>query len=380
LGERMYLGCSSLEELDSAFISKWQALENRALEANAFLSPSFILPAARHLNTGTRPFCLHVHRGSSRSGELVGLGVFERRLGSKMFPLPHVAAYTASKEAFLTGFQVDPEYAEEVVQKLFRHLAGLTNSHGIVFDQRSLDTEQARLLDHVADQSGHSWIGTSYERPCLDRTAVTNLYPNDFLSKGSLKKRRRGWRELEADGNTSFVTIDCADEMARHDAIDEFLRLEGLGWKSEEGTAMVCDKDLVAFFRDTCTRFASSDRLLITQIRTGDTIISSTCNFFSGGTGFAYKLGWDPDYRRARPGFLQEVELAILFRDRMTHLTDFDSCTAEDTFLQLLWPGTRTVSFGTFPTTRLGLITATARRDLRKLKKQALQFASNFKR
>ena len=344
--------------LDVRFINQWLELESAALEPNAFLSPNFVLPAAHYICPNQEPFCVFVYDGAADDGELHGLGIFERKQGNRTFPLPHVAAFVAPQETFLTGLLLKPDRASECIAALFEYFGHHPNTHGVLFEQRCLNSEQGNLITSTASKNGIPWIGRTYTRPILDNDVIPNDYPRGHLSRNSLKKWRRGMRVLQSNGAVTFdFIIENATETA---IIDEFMRLENDGWKGDAGTSILSHPSRELFFREMCANFGRHQNLIWTQTLINGTVISSTCNLVSGRHGFAYKLGWDRGWSAARPGILQEVELAGQFQKNLKEIDAFDSCVDENSYLHGLWPGVRQIATGVFPITRTGVLAARA--------------------
>jgi CelD/BcsL family acetyltransferase involved in cellulose biosynthesis len=133
--------------------------------------------------------------------------------------------------------------------------------------------------------------------------------------------------------------------------IERFIDLEHLGWKGQEGTSLRSRPEDEQFFREMIGEFAAHDRAVFTELSVGDTVVASTSNLISGKRGFAFKLGWHPNYHRMAPGLLNEVEFIrnapAVFRD-----IDFiDSGAAEGSFLEELWSERRAVVSGAYAAT-----------------------------
>ena len=80
-------------QVDEAFVADWLDLEARAVEGDVFLSPHFILPALKHLDSRKRLLMLAIYRSDPDGDCLIGLGTFIARPPVARFPLPHLDAY-----------------------------------------------------------------------------------------------------------------------------------------------------------------------------------------------------------------------------------------------------------------------------------------------
>ena len=108
------------EELDAFTIASWEDLEQRSLEGNAFLSPSFVIPAMRHLAVPVerqRALFVFVEK-TTASKEVIGAAIFEESPGTLHFPVPHLKAFR-SMHSYLSGLLFDRNSAREAARALF---------------------------------------------------------------------------------------------------------------------------------------------------------------------------------------------------------------------------------------------------------------------
>ena len=358
-----------VNQLNSGFVGQWQDLEERSLEPNAFLSPHFVLPALRHLSTNSRPELLAFEIDTPNGPQLVGVGVFEFVTHTKLVPFPHMRAYLAPGNTFLTGLLIDQEYGQEVVTAFFefaRHSRGPWSC--IEFVQRTADSEFAQLLESSATSFGYQWQGWKFERPIFHPRHLSAVSLEKSLSKNRRKKVRRNRKHLQSLGELSFHVIRSSEKMQSH--ADEFLRLENCGWKGKEGSSLLSDTPATAFFRETVDRFSSQGRMMFTELRIDDEVIASTTNFVAANAGFAFKSGWNTEYKEYSPGVQQEVELARAAQDRMSDLEYFDSGTDMDSWVETLWPQSRTITSGVFCSSALQRLVVEQMLRLRRLKRR----------
>lgn len=342
-----------LEELDAVAIREWRALEHRALEANAYLSPDFVLPATRHLRGDADPVPLFVYAHDGISRQLVGVGVFEERGPSRRFPLRHLCAYR-SLHSFLTGLLVDRNHAERALDAFFDYFLDAGSGwHGVEFVERTADTELDRLLQAAAARKGLHW--QEFHR-CSRAVLVPAEAGESGLEAVLPRSRRRDCdrlrRRLAEQGDLAWHLKRGRDVDA--ECIERLVQLEHLGWKGEEGTSLRARHGHDVFFRDMMGRFASDGRAFFTELQLNGRVIATSGNLESGGAGFAFKIGWDPGYRRSAPGLLNELEFVRAAPIRCSDLSYIDSGAEEGSFIDELWPGRRQLVSGVFITTTLG--------------------------
>jgi hypothetical protein len=136
--------------------------------------------------------------------------------------------------------------------------------------------------------------------------------------------------------------------------VDDFLRLEHSGWKAESGTSLRSSAGDEAFFRAMTGRFADAGRAFFTELELDGVAVASTANYVSGGAGFAFKVGWDEQYRKFGLGILNEGELVRQAATVCPDLSFMDSGAAEGSFIDKLWPQRRHLVTVFLPTSAWG--------------------------
>ena len=364
---RFQVFTAHLNDIDDKMIAAWRALERRALAANAYLSPNFVLPALKHLGSGTAPLLVFVERHFEGVSELAGMGVFEHCPANRQFPLPHLSAY-ASRHSYLSGLLVDRACAEAVVSAFFDFFVSPgARWHGIMFNRRLAAGPLAELLEQTGRERGVAWNESfRNHRAILVPAQAGEDYLAIHLPHSRQKDLRRRMRRLGEHGAVSWrarvgaeVTTDC---------IDRFIELEHMSWKGTAGTSLRSVPTEEAFFREMADSFRERDQLFFTELVVDREVVASTSNLVSGNAGFAFKLCWHPAFAKTAPGLLNEVELIrhapTLFRD----LQYLDSGSAEGSFMEELWAGRQWLTSGIFPTTSIGRQARRAMQQMRRVK------------
>lgn len=357
-------------EIDAATHAAWARLEEHALEPNAYLSPHFVLPAVRHLESIRRPIILFVEKDGV---DLVGVGVFTLRGPSRQFPLPHLAAYL-SRHSYLSGLLVDKREAEPIVGALFDFVrTHRPRWHGVTFSRRSAEGPLAGALAAAGLSRGIHWHEEyGSQRATLVPAEAGPVYLDTVLKGGRLKGLRRQARRLQEMGRVEWQAMRGSDLPGR--AIDRFVELEHLGWKGTEGTSLRSQPEDEAFFREVVDGFKNEGRAWFTELSLDGTVISSTSNFVSGRAGFAFKIGWDPAYTKLSPGMLNEVELIRRAPELFGDLEYLDSGAGEGSYIDEFWAGRRRLTSGLYPTTGLGRRALTIIGAARSVKRQFRRF------
>ncbi len=352
-----------LAELTDLDRQAWARLEARSAEPNAFMSPHFVLPALAHLDSGASPVLMWIERAAGGLKELVGVGVFRYSLGTRTFPWPHLTAYQC-EHSYLGGLLVDAEAVRPVVEAIQSFLSRRSCVwKGLELPKVHTAGPLAESISALSNKrSQPSRMLGVQERAMLTLADCGEALLRDTLGK-KLNEVNRCMRRLEELGTVSW---HCLREGIPAESIEDFLRLEHLGWKGESGTSVRSTSSGEAFFRDMVARFdADGHRALFTELRIDGQAVASTCNFVSGQMGFAFKVGWDPAHRKLGPGMLNEVEFIRHARSHCADLKVFDSGASADSFINRLWPERRDLGLLLMPSSRMASIALAATQRLR---------------
>jgi CelD/BcsL family acetyltransferase involved in cellulose biosynthesis len=352
VGAPMRARSLAAQELSAQDIAAWSALESRALEHNAYLSPHFVFPALRHLDPHLPVQILVIERAAPGCVQWVGLGVFQLSARSSTFPMAHLAAYR-SEHSFASGVLLDREHAKDALLAMLAHVRALPgNVHGIDFGHTWADGAQAELMRGAfAEESLTISVYKTVERSVLDcqsigDAALAAIAPNKRQDLERRAKRLRG------RGSVTWATECAAQQVPR--CTEDFLELEAARWRGRQGSALRDCPRGAAFFRECMAGFASEGRALFTELRLDGKLIATTSNVISGNTGFAFKIGWDLAYKNFSPGWLNELEFLRQPSPATAGLTHFDSGASPGSYIDDLWPGRRTMAGTAVALTQVG--------------------------
>jgi CelD/BcsL family acetyltransferase involved in cellulose biosynthesis len=362
----------SLSDLDEDLTSAWRHLECRAAECNAYLSPDFVLPALRHLRRDPQPLLLLIWRRDGIGQRLIGLGVFVPRKGRRRFPLPHLEAYRCP-HTFLTGILMDRDDQQAALEALCVYLSmPRVPWFGVEFMERLGDG----LLDRVQCGTGdfdkvrwHQYYGR--RRAILVPAARQDPLARVHADSHADKELRRKWRRLEEKGQVEWGV--AMGRQVNADCTETFLRLEDQGWKRERGKSMLSRPGHAAFFREMIESFGRDGRVFFAELRVGGRVIASTSNLVSGNLGFAFKIGWDPEFAKLSPGILNEREFVRRANDLLSHLAYIDSGAEQGSYIEELWPDRVSVVSGVLVAGRIGKALLPAIVRARELKRRLLR-------
>ncbi len=351
MNSRFSLSVLQPSDVGADLMEAWSDLERRAADPNAFLSPYFVMPAIQHLESGKNILMLFVERECSGIKDLVGVAIFKIQKPTRKFPLPHLLAFE-TVHSYLSGFLIDKDHTDRVLELIYGYV---TNSnqpwHGLKVNNVAPDLIFSTEGNMLAKERGMNWTTLSTWHRAVAYPAEQNEQILSSLSKQQQKNYRKRLRGLEEIGRVDWYLVSGEESLER--SADEFIRLEHMGWKGEEGTSLYSNPDHTRFFRDVVAGFNREKRVYFTELALNDRTISSTSNLISGRGAFAFKIGWDPTYTKFSPGILNEIQ----FMERLNSLSDLefvDSCAEPNSYLNELWTGRREIIKGIYTFTKLG--------------------------
>lgn len=353
-------------EINSKLISAWDELEARAIVPNAFLSPHFVLPALRYLESSDNTFGLFVERSSGGLPELVGVALFQARKPTRKFPLKHLAAF-ASVHSYLSDFLIDQEDAHHALKEIYGYLTNKQHAwHGLYLSNISVDglfTEEAQA---IATDFGMKWKLFEQWSRAIFLPGQLERDPLGHLSKGQKKNHYRSQRKLQELGTLEWVVQRGTQSLQK--SIEEFVRLEHMGWKGEGGTSLYSNANHLRFFIEMMTGFNQKGRAFFTELKLNGKNIASTSNLISGKVGFGFKVGWDIEYAKYGPGTINEIKALEEGYKYISDLEYMDSSAGPDSYMNDLWPRRRELCEGMFCLTPAGRAALASVEIARKMK------------
>jgi hypothetical protein len=149
----------------------------------------------------------------------------------------------------------------------------------------------------------------------LDRTRASQRY--------NLRKR---YERLSRRGPVDVEVI--TERSAVHDAIQDGLRIEAAAWKGDEGTAILSDRDVTAFYTRLAEREAELGNLRLSFLRVGGKRIAFSYILRSQDALYGVKIGYDPDYHAYSPGHML---LNLILQEACANgYTEYDFLGADD--------------------------------------------------
>lgn len=161
---------------------------------------------------------------------------------------------------------------------------------GLSAVRREAESNGYRLVERVAMRS-----------PYVPLEGDFNAY-REALPRKLRKELGRLARRLADEGRVEYGFEDGSDRLDH--LLEEGFAVEGSGWKSENGTAIVSDDVTRRFYTDVARWAASRGTLVLAFLRLDGRPIAFDLCIEDAGAFYVLKGGFDVEYRRFGPGVL----------------------------------------------------------------------------
>lgn len=316
-----------------AIAAEWRDLAARALSPNVFYEPSFALAAAPVFGHGAGAVLVWSGTSPRRL-----LGFFPARIETRRYglKLPVLVGWTHPYAPLGTPL-VEREAAEPVIAAWLAHVAGDPALPGIVLlpflpEDSAFGAALAALLRRArmpaADFNRH-------RRALLAPAGERDHYLESALSAHRLKELRRIGRRLSEAGALMFTTATELPFVDR--AVQDFLALEGRGWKGRAGTAAADNAEVCYFFQTALHGLAAEGKVAVNRILIDGRTIAAAITLRSGDGAWFWKIAYDERFGRYSPGVLLTVALTEDLLDDL-QAASADSCaTADHPMIDHIW-------------------------------------------
>lgn len=319
----------------AALEAPWRALCARAAVPNAFMEPAFAQAVAEQFTQPVRVLLAWQAAPGPEGRRLVGAWLALLGRSRLSWPRPALispasavaylgtpvldrAALRPALRSLLLAMRRDPDlpdlvqigdFSAELLPELRAVLQEL--------DMRAATVERrrrARLLPHPDPTA--FWAGS--------------------MSKGRRQGLERQRRQLARAGVLAFTVVRAPEAVPA--AIEEFLALEGSGWKARRESALASDRATAALTRRMAEGLARRGLLAVHALRLDGRPLAMGIILYSGAGAFTWRTAFDENHRRASPGvLLLEDTTRELLTDPAVAVTD--SCNHRDAGFQAeRWP------------------------------------------
>jgi CelD/BcsL family acetyltransferase involved in cellulose biosynthesis len=315
-------------EAAEGHVDAWRELSARALEANVFAEPAFVLNALTHFAKSDRLRLLMIWEDASR-GRLIGAVVLEF---SAFSPGLAMAQVWQSNQAGLAALLLDRQLSAQALLGLMDWLAReRPNLVGLLVPTLDSSGLTMRMVDALGLQRGAPVRRFGQRsRAILGEARLAGGFQAGLPGK-RLKEWRRQMRRLKERGDVAFrVAGDGA-------AIEQFLALEATGWKGAQRTALSANADLAAFTRSMLAALAREARLSIHFLELDGEALATGIVLRSGDRAFYWKTAYAEAYAEFSPGLQLTLELSRAQQNDPS-IAMTDSCAIENhPMIDRLW-------------------------------------------
>lgn len=336
-GRAPYTRVIDPRHIDDAFRAAWDELGNRAAEPNVFARRWFVEPSLAQGNAASRCRLFAVEKDNS----LIGIfPVCDQRFYGRV-PMAHAANWT-HPNMFLAGTLI-ARGAEGDAWSAFFSALQVQRYNFALFGPLDRDGPAARGLVEAAEQGGFACrIVLQESRALLDSGLPSETYWQQTVPGKKRKELRRQERRLGELGVLAFEWLDEPADLLPW--CDDFLSLEGAGWKGREGSAMASDPTTERLFRNILAGAQAEGALAMCRLTLDRRPIAMLVTLIADGAGFSFKTAYDETLAAYSPGvLLQRYNIHLC---RHAKLDWIDSCARPDhPMIETLWTGRRALGW-----------------------------------
>jgi CelD/BcsL family acetyltransferase involved in cellulose biosynthesis len=184
--------------------------------------------------------------------------------------------------------------------------------HGLTMRELDADGPLAAAARRVSDTGGCRWVVLEASNSSCIEPAPSWEEFEQSLRKGRRREARRRRRRLAETGEVTFQVFK--ELRGLKPQLEEFFRLEGSGWKGEQGTAIRHSADTERFYDNVAAWAAENGLLRLTSMRVDGRPVAAGFAIDDGSRRHSLKVGYDEGYSQYGPGLLhrlEEIRLAI---------------------------------------------------------------------
>lgn len=325
-------------------VAAWQDLAQHAIEPNPVFEAECLLPAATWL-VGGSSMRLVVAEDDGRFFGCFPVVDFPGGIPpTRKWPMIHRPAKTTQvRRLRYDGTPLlRPERADEAVSAMLSVLTrsgGATDAGFLVFEAIDTGGPVAATFCTAAERmSLPVYSLRSWTRPMLIRRPEAT-YLSD-LDGSFLREIARRTRRLSEKLDGDIRVVDRSHDAA---AVDWLIAMEASGYKSQGDIALRSHAGEPEWFREMCSRFRETDRLLLFNLEVGDTVVASQLMLKAGQGLFGIQSAYDEGYSKFSPGVQLHLGFFKVFHDEFDSAY-LDTCTyAGNETLLRLYPDLRNV-------------------------------------
>jgi len=285
-------------EIVDALAEDWRLLLEEAEDDQPFYRPEWIGAYARAFASGKTLVVITARAG--RDLKAVLPLVEERGLFSGVPVRKWRSAVNAHPGRFEMVCSAGPEgeSAASAVWEFLREHAGWDILE-------FLYVPQGGALDRMVQLAARDGYPTAAlpmpSSPYVSMAGWNDSDPRFFGTEHKFQKDlRRRLRNLAAEGSIALEQVDGAEPQA----LENFYRLEGSGWKAREGSAISSRPETRQFYGEVAKAAGRFGYLTLYTLRLDERMIAGHFGLSYRGCYFSPKIAFDESFRKFAPGHL----------------------------------------------------------------------------
>ncbi len=324
----------------ASIIAPWRALCDKVAEENPFFEPWALLPALQHFaDENVKLAC--IWRGAGRE-QLVGLAPMRMMRGYARLPLRYWATWM-HRHCYYAAPLIRRGYEKAAMAALFELLCDGPHSQAMLRLPHLATTGAAvRAAANAADDDQrHHYNAGEFSRAALIAGSEAAPTLKTVICKKRAGKLQRLRNRLGERGNLSIRILTDSSKCSRW--TEEFLALEGKGWKGQRRTSLNSRHADADWFRTAVKGALEAGKLRFMRLDLDGRPIAMLIGW-GAGSGCSFKTCYDPEFARYSPGVLLEIEnTKALLSD--PDFVMMDSCAARDhPMINGLWKSRRAIT------------------------------------
>ncbi|KAB1070467.1 GNAT family N-acetyltransferase [Methylobacterium planeticum] len=342
---------AALHPLDpgAPYRAAWDALGREAFAANPFYEADYALAAAPAFGRGVQLLLVADRPPEEPGARLLALWPFRPSRTRWGLPLGVLVGWAHGYSALGV-----PLLARDAPERALSGLLAAPRALGLpprlLMSTLPQEGPFAELLAGCAARAGLRRAAYwPYARAFLDLQGLAPSERAAYLEHMPGKRRRKLrqlLKRLEAEAPLGLETARAPAALA--EALEDYIALEGAGWKGRAGTAITGRPAEIAFMRALVAALGAEGRIRIDRLRRGPRTLAAAILPITGGeagrTAWWLKIAHDEAEARNSPGVQLVHRLTRAVLDD-PDLAQVDSCAAGDYRLaEMFWTGRRSLA------------------------------------
>lgn len=290
-----------------ALKTEWDTLFAKMRDQNPFFSFDWIkIWLVKFLND--RPLLIYLFKDSEGETVCILPLVRDKQMffGMKM----DVLWFPANSHSFRSGLLLSSNGHEaDLLKFIFRTLLKEESFHILKFREYVPADGLQRLL---REQNLHYSLEELKQPPLIE---ISGSWDDYFASrKGHFRRNlRRRLRNAQKEfGHVDYKVFDAQRDDIRA-WLDKGFELEALGWKGDQGSAILSNQETEDFYKKVARHFQQSGHFYSGGVYFGDKLVAFNFSLIYDGVFYLLKVAYDESFSRYSPGqimmyfVLQEV-------------------------------------------------------------------------